>query len=121
MIDCGSSIPLNIRIPKEFSSNIRADSNKQMLNQTIREFYTTLIQLDTYKQGSNIYKLLNTNQNPLFVSALNRSIKDYFIQYKSSSSYANDVKKLLTKEGRSYVSHFKFYVDNFLDHFDVSN
>lgn len=107
-----------VKIPKDVVNNIKVDSNRNMLCQSIKDVYTTIGQFDSNRVEHN-RKVINSIQDPTFKKVIEMTVKDYFIQYRKSEVYQKDISNLIEKEGTSYVTYFKYYVDNFLNYFGV--
>lgn len=110
-----------LKLPKELIVNIKIKFNNNLLNKSIKELFSTMV--EDPKEISRIEhnkKVINQIDDPVFKAYASKLYKEIFVEYTRSSQYLQDIMTLSKRENKEYLQIYQQHVNGFLDYFDVT-
>ena len=113
------------RFPQKFINDINKKSNKEILNETLREiigkkeFCESKRDLENYKHNMNILTSLNKEKNLKFEKILNMEYQELFEIYINSDEFKKDeMNKLKKNNDDLYIERYIYLSNHLIEYFN---
>ena len=105
------------KLPKAFTSNISVIHMKKLFNTTIKDIYCK--RMSNFKKEYNEHniKVINSCTNSLFLNFVNKTYKEVFLDYQTSSDRLQHIKKVNIMEGLKYANLMNDNISCFIDNY----